>query len=101
MTEKTRYVLIQIWSFCAGRKTSCSGILAYVCTGKLAFVDYLRTAQNPFVQDWSLCVDTQKTISYLDHFSRKVGVFASIRNLDLKMKIIKVFHAGLFTHLEI
>ena len=56
--------MIQIWSFCAGRKTSCSGIFAYVCTEKLAFVDYLRTAQkNPFVQDWSLCVDTQKATS--------------------------------------
>ena len=58
--------------------------------------------KNPFVQDWSLCVDTQKAISYLGHFcARKVGVFASIRNLDLKMKIIKVFHAGLFANLEI
>ena len=58
--------------------------------------------KNPFVQDWSLCVDTQKAISYLDHFcARKVGVFASIQNLDLKMKTIKVFHAGLFAHLEI
>ena len=45
---------------------------------------------------------TQKATSYLDHFcARKVGVFASIRNLDLKMKITKVFHAGLFLHLEI
>ena len=95
--------MIQIWSFCAGRKTSCSGIFAFVCTEKLAFVDYLCTAQkNPFVQDWSLCVDTQKAISYLDHFcARKVGVFASIRNLDLKMKMINVFHAGLFANLEI
>ena len=60
------------------------------------------SAKNPFVQDWSLCVDTQKTISYLDHFcARKVGVFASIRNLDTKMKMIKVFHAGSFAHLEI
>ena len=51
--------------------------------------------KNPFVQDWSLCLDTQKTISYLDHFcARKVGVFASIQNLDLKMKIIKVFHCA-------
>ena len=41
-----RYVLIQIWSFCAGRKTSCSGIFAYVCTEKLSFVDNLRTAQK-------------------------------------------------------
>ena len=58
--------------------------------------------KNPFVQDWSLCVDTQKATSYLDHFcARKVGVFAPIRNLDLKMKIIKVFHAGVFAHLEI
>ena len=58
--------------------------------------------QNPFVQDCSLCVDTQKAISYLDRFcARKVGVFASIQNLDLKMKIIKVFLAGLFAHLEI
>ena len=49
-----------------------------------------------------MCIDMQKAISYLDHFcARKVGVFASIRNLDLKMKIIKVFHAGLFAHLEI
>ena len=95
--------MIQIWSFCAGRKTSCRGIFAYVCTEKLYFVDYLRTAlKNPFVQDWSYCVDTQKAISYLDHFcARKVGVFASNRNLDLKMKIIKFFHAGLFAHLEI
>ena len=53
-----RYVLIQIWSFCAGRKTSCGGIFAYVCTEQLSFVDYL----NPFVQDSSLCVDTQKAI---------------------------------------
>ena len=60
------------------------------------------SAKNPFVQDWSLCVDTQKAIIYLDHFcARKVGVFASIRNLVLKMKIIKVLHAGLFAHLEI
>ena len=44
--EQMRYVLIQIWSFCAGRKTSCGGIFAYVCTEKLAFVDYLRTAQK-------------------------------------------------------
>ena len=58
--------------------------------------------KNPFVQDWSLCIDTQNAISFLDHFcARKVGVFASIRNLDLKMKIIKVFHAGLFANLEI
>ena len=58
--------------------------------------------KNPFVQDWRLCVDTQKATSSLDHFcARKVGVFASLRNLDLKMKIIKVFQAGLFAHLEI
>ena len=51
----SRYVLIQIWSFCAGRKTSCSGIFAYVCTEKLSFVDYLSIAQKKtFVQDWSL-----------------------------------------------
>ena len=95
--------MIQIWSFFAGRKTSCGGIFAYVSTEKLAFVDYLRTAQkNPFVQDWSLCVDTQKATSYLDHFcAHKVGVFAPIRNLDFKMKIIKAFHAGVFAHLEI
>ena len=62
----------------------------------------MYSAKNPFVQDWSLCVDTQKAICYLDHFcARKVGVFASIRNRDLKMKIIKVFLAGLFAHLEI
>ena len=61
-----------------------------------------RQRKNTFEQDWSLCVDTQKAVSYLDHFcARIVGVFASIRNLDLKMKIIKVFHAGLFAHLEI
>ena len=99
-----RYVLIQIWSFCVGRKTSCTGIFAYVCTEKLAFVDYLRAAQK------SICTGLEfvrryaevKAISYLDHFcARKVGVFASIRNLDLKMKITKVFHAGLFAHLEI
>ena len=67
-------------------------------TEKLAFMDYLRTAQK------SICtgLDTQKAISFLDHFcARKVGVFASMRNLDLKMKIIKVFHAGLFANLEI
>ena len=58
--------------------------------------------KNPFVQEWSLCVDTQNSISYLDHFwAREFGVFASIRNLALKMTIIKVFHAGLFAHLEI
>ena len=34
-----RYVLIQIWSFCAGRKPSCGGLFAYVCIEKLAFVD--------------------------------------------------------------
>ena len=57
--------------------------------------------KNRFVLDWSLCIDTQKTINYLDHFcARKVGVFASIQNRDLKMKIIKVFHAGLFAHLR-
>ena len=65
---------------------------------------------------WIICVQRKKsictglefvrryaeTISYLDHFcARKVGVFASIRNLDIKMKIIKVFHAGLFAHLEV
>ena len=95
-----RYVLIQIWSFCAGRKTSCGGIFAYVCTEKLASVDY--SAKHSFVQDWSLCVDTQKATSYLDHFcARKVGVLASIRNLDLKITFTKVFHAGLFVHLEI
>ena len=84
-----RYVLIQIWSFCVGRKTSTGGFFAYVCTDRLAFVDYMRTApKNPLIQDWSLFVDTQKAISYLDHFcARKVGVFAFIRNLDLKMKI--------------
>ena len=81
-----RYILIKIWSFCTGRKTSCGGFFAYMCTEKLALVDYLRTAQkNPLVQDWSLCVDTQKATSYLDHFcTRKVGVFGFIRNLDLK-----------------
>ena len=31
---------------CAGRKRSCDGFFAYVCTEKLAFVDYLRTAQK-------------------------------------------------------
>ena len=41
-----RYILIQIWSFCAGRKTSRSGMFAYVCTEKLAIMDYLRTAQK-------------------------------------------------------
>ena len=62
----------------------------------------MHCAKNPFVQDWSLCVDTQKAISYLDNFfTRKIGVFASIRNLDLKMKIFKIFHAGLFAHLKI
>ena len=40
-----RHVLIQIWSFCVGRKTSTGGFFAYVCTAeKLAFVDYMRTA---------------------------------------------------------
>ena len=82
--------MIQNWSFCAGRKTSCGGIFAYVCTEKDAFVDYLRTAQKVHLY------------SYLDHFcARKVGVLAPIQNLGLKMKITKVFHAGLFAHLEI
>ena len=46
--SRLRYVLIQIWSFCAGRKPSCGGFFAYVCIENLAFVDYLRTAQkNP------------------------------------------------------
>ena len=73
-----------------------------MCTEKLAFVDYLRTAQKSICTGLEFCVDTQKAISYLGHFcARKVGVFASIRNLDLKMKIIKVFHAGLFANLEI
>ena len=65
-----------------------------VCALKslLSWIIYVQP-KNPFVQDWSLCVDTQKTISYLDHFcARKVGVFASIRNRDLKIKIIKVYH---------
>ena len=38
--------MIQIWSFCAGRKTSRGGYFAYVCTEKLAFVDYMRKAQK-------------------------------------------------------
>ena len=81
-----RYVLIQIWSFCVGHKTSTGGFFAYVCTEKLAFVDYMRTApKNPLIRDRSLCVDTQKATSYLDHFcARKIGVFAFKRNLDLK-----------------
>ena len=69
-----------------------------------SFISWIICVQrkNPFVQDWSLWVDTQKAISYLDHFcARKVGVFASYRNLDLKMKIIEVFTVGLFAHLEI
>ena len=72
-----RYVLIQIWSVCVGRKTSTGGFFAYVCTEKLAFVDCRRTApKNPLIQDWSLCVDTQKATSYLDHLcARKVGSF--------------------------
>ena len=66
----------------------------------LSWIICVQRKKNQFVQDWSLCVDTQKAINYLDHFCvRKVGVFASYRNLDLKMKIIKVFHAGLFAHL--
>ena len=74
-----------------------------MCTEKLSFVDYLRTAQKSICTGLEfLCVDTQKAISYSDHFcALKIGVFASIRNLDLKMKIIKVVHAGLFAHLEI
>ena len=79
------------WNFCLcfHWKACFRGLSAY-------------SAKNPFVQDWSLCVDTQKGTSYLDHFcARKVGVFAPIRNLDLIMKIIKVFHAGVFAHLEI
>ena len=53
--EIWRYVLIQIWSFCAGRKTSCSGIFAYVCTEKLSFVDYLRTAQKIHLYRIGVC----------------------------------------------
>ena len=68
----------------------------------LSWIICVQRKKNPFVQDWSLCVDTQRATNYLDHFcARKVGVFAPIRNLDLKMKIIKVFHAGVFAHLEI
>ena len=44
----SRYVLIQIWSFCTCRKASCGGCFAYLCIEKLAFVDYLCTApKNP------------------------------------------------------
>ena len=65
-----------------------------MCTEKLAFVDYLRAAQKKHWYRIGVCVDTQKATSYLVHLcARKVGVFASIRNLDLKMKITKVFHA--------
>ena len=65
------------WIICVQRKKS-------ICTG----LEFVRRSQ--------------KAISYLDHFcARKVGVFASYRNLDLKMNITKVFHAGLFAHLEI
>ena len=49
------YVLIQIWSFCAGRKTSCGGMFAYVSTEKLAFVDYLRTAQKIHLYRIGVC----------------------------------------------
>ena len=36
-----------------------------------------KRAKNPLVQDRSLCLDTWKATSYLDHFcTRKVGVFA-------------------------
>ena len=50
-----RYVLIQIWSFCAGRKTSCGGIFAYVSTEKLAFVDYMRTAKKIHLYRIGVC----------------------------------------------
>ena len=50
-----RYVLIQIWSFCAGRKTSCGEIFAYVSTENLAFVDYLRTAQKIHLYRIGVC----------------------------------------------
>ena len=45
-TLNRRYGLLQIWSFCAGPKPSCGGFFAHTCIEKLAFVDYLRTAQK-------------------------------------------------------
>ena len=62
--------MIQIWSFCAGRKPSCGGFFAYVCIEKLAFVDYLRTAQ--------------KSIKYM------IGVCAYIRTSLLVIWIMSV-----------
>ena len=46
LKNPTRYVLIQIWSFCAGRKPSCGRFFAHVCIEKIAFVDYLPAAQK-------------------------------------------------------
>ena len=73
--------MIQIWSFCAGRKPSHGGFFAYVCIEKFAFVDYLRTAQ--------------KSIKY------RIGVCALIRTRLLVIWIISAHGCILRTYSDI